>query len=66
MNRGITSTYDRPHGAPMQGFGNTPPVKEQSYTDTFMEMTGFAKPSYSKTTSYTVKHVRRRPGGPTI
>ena len=30
-----------------------------------MEMTGFAKPAYStKTTSYTVKHVQRRPGGP--
>ena len=59
------SSYDHPHGAPMMGFGNTPDRGPENFKDKFMEMTGFAKPAYStKTTSYTVKHVQRRPGGP--
>ena len=49
----------------MMGFGNTPDKGPEGFKDKFMEMTGFAKPAYStKTTSYTVKHVQRRPGGP--
>lgn len=50
----------------MMGFGNTTDKPEPGYGQKFMEMTGLGptKSTTSKGSSYTVKHVKRRPGGP--